>query len=169
MPAEELTGFGDLTDAGGEMLVAVDGQYVALMDFFFAGSNLDLGISATEQPVGEGRLDFSYKLMDVNQPFSIDLPPGAQAAASGPEDIPIPENAEGVTNMGGLITFTSPDTPAQLADYYKTQMPGYGWTEASADNLGAMTMLEFTKEGKTASIMLQPDDSGATSALITVE
>ncbi len=169
MPAGLLTGIGNLTDAGGEMFVALDGSYVVQMDFFYAGTNLDLGISATDQPVGEGRLDFSYKLMDVNQPFSIDLPPGAQAAASGPEDIPIPENAQETTNMGGLITFISPDTPVQLADYYKTQMPGFGWSEVSAEDLGAMVMLEFTKEGKTASIMLQPADGGGTSALITTE
>lgn len=169
MPAEQLIGIGNLTDAGGEMFVALDGFYVAQMDFFYAGTNLDLGISATDQPVGKGRLDFSYKLTDVNQPFSIDLPPGALAAASGPEDIPIPDNAQGVANMGSLITFSSPDTPTQLADYYKVQMPGFGWSEVSSDDLGGMLMLEFTKEGKTTSIMLQPDDSGATSALITSE
>jgi hypothetical protein len=170
MPAGQMTGIGNLTDAGGEILVALDGSYVAQMDFFFAGTDLDLGISATDQPMGEGRLDFSYKLTDVNQPFTIDLPEGAQAAASGPEDVPIPANAQEVTNMGGgLITFTSPDPPTQLADYYKAQMPGFGWSEVSADDLGAMVMLEFTKEGKSASFMLQPDDAGGTSALITVE
>lgn len=56
-----------------------------------------------------------------------------------------------------------------LSDYYKTQMPGFGWSKVSAKDLGAMFMLEFTKEGKTASIMLQPGDSGGTSALITTE
>jgi hypothetical protein len=170
MPAGQMTGIGNVTDAGGEMFVALDGSYVAQMDFFFAGTELDLGISATDQPVGEGRLDFSYKLTDVNQPFSIDLPEGAQAAASGPEDIPVPENAQEVTNMGGgFITFLSPDTPAQLADYYKAQMPGFGWSEVSAGDVGGMVMLEFTKEGKTASIMLQPADAGGSSAVITVE
>jgi hypothetical protein len=169
MPPEELTGLGELTDAGGEMFVAVDGGYVTQLDLYYAGTNLDLGLAATEQPVVEGRLDFSYKLTDVNQPFTIDLPPGAAAAASGPEDIPIPDNAQEVTNMGGLITFTSPDSPAQVADYYQAQMPGFGWSQVSVEDLGGMFMLEFSKEGKTASIMLQPGDAGGTSALITVE
>jgi hypothetical protein len=168
-PPEELTGLGDLTDAGGEMFVAVDGGYVTQLDLFYAGTNLDLGIVATDEPVGEGRLDFSYQLTDVNEPFTIDLPPGAAAAASGPEDIPIPDNAQGVTNMGSLITFTSPDSPAQVSEYYQEQMPGFGWSEVSVQDLGGPLMLEFSKEGKTASIMLQPGDAGGTSALITIE
>ena len=169
MPPAVLTGLGVLTDAGGEMFVALDGGYVVQLDLFYAGTNLDLGIGATDQPLGEGRLDISYRLEDANQPFTIDLPESAQAAASGPEDIPIPDNAQEVTSLGGMITFTSPDTPTQLADYYRSQMPGFGWAEVSAEEMGAMFLLEFAKEGKTASFMLQQDDAGVTSALITVQ
>jgi hypothetical protein len=165
----QLTAVGGLTDAGGEMFVALDGSYVVQMDYFYVGTNLDLDIVATDDPVEEGRLDFYYELTDANQPFTIDLPPGAQAAASGPEDIPIPDNAQDIAYMGNLITFTSPDPLEEVVEYYRTQMPGYGWSEVSANEMGAMFMLEFAKEGKTASIMFQTDDSGGTAAFITTE
>jgi hypothetical protein len=166
---ESLYQLGTLTDAGGEMFVARDGNYVVQMDFFLAGTNLDLGIKATGEPVTEGRLEISYRLWDVNQPFAIDLPPAAEAAASGPEDIPIPDNAQELVNMGGLLTFNSPEAPEQVSEYYRSQMPGFGWAEGSAENVGGMVMLEFTKEGKTVGLMLQPAEGGGTTVLITQE
>lgn len=169
MTPDDLLAMGQLTAAGGDIYVAEDGDYVVQMDLFFEGENLDLGIEATDEPVGQGRMEIHFKMTDVNQPFTIELPEGALASSSMPEDIPIPADAEEVNNMFGMISFMSASTPQEIADYYQAEMPNNGWTEVSSEELGGMFMLEYTKDGRTASLMVNTDDSGKTSVLITVE
>jgi hypothetical protein len=169
MTPDDPLAMGQLTAAGGDIYVAEDGDYVVQMDLFFEGENLDLGIEATDEPVGQGRMEIHFKMTDVNQPFTIELPEGAVASSTTPEDIPIPADAEEVNNMFGMISFTSASTPQEIADYYQAEMPNNGWTEVSSEELGGMFMLEYTKDGRTASLMVNTDESGKTSVLITVE
>jgi hypothetical protein len=169
MPPEELTGLGDLTDAGGDLYVAADPAYVVQLDIFYEGKNVDLGLEATDEPVDEGRIEIHFAMTDVNEPFTIELPPEAIADTGMPADIPAPPDAEEVTSMFGMISLMSPSEPAVVAEFYKTEMPNNGWTEASAEVFGDMHTLEFTKEGRTASIMITFDsDVGKSSVLITV-
>jgi len=94
MPPEQLTQMGEITDAGGDVFIAEDGNYVAQMDMFYEGNNLDLGIEATDQAVQEGRMEIHFKITDVNQELNIELPEAALASGATPEDIPIPDDAQ---------------------------------------------------------------------------
>jgi hypothetical protein len=172
MPSEELTEMGDLTDAGGDLYVAVDGNYIVQMDLFFEGKNLDLGLETTEDTVdtGTGRMDIHFEMTDVNVPFTIELPEEALASGGTPDDIPIPTDAEEVNSMFSMITFLSPSTPQEVSDFYKAEMPNNGWTEVSVEELGGMFMLEYSKENRTASLLINTDDeTDKTSVLITIE
>jgi hypothetical protein len=161
---------GTLTDAGGDVYVAVDENYVAQMDLFYEGTGLDLNLAGTDETVEQGRMDFHFEMTDVNQPISIQVPEEAIQAGSLPEDIPIPADAEEVSNAFGMITFQSPSSPQDVADYYKTEMPKNGWTQSSDENLGGMFMLEFTKDTRTASFMISTDtNTNKTSVVITIQ
>jgi hypothetical protein len=169
-PLSLFGGAGEITDAGGDIYVAVQDNYVAQMDFFYEGTDLSLGIGGTDESVQQGRLEIHYSMTDVNQPFTIQIPEAALNAGNLPEDIPVPPDAEEVSNMFGMITFNSASTPQDISDFYKAEMPNNGWTQNSAEEMGGMFLLEYAKDARTASFMISTDsDTGKTSVVITVQ
>ena len=166
--AEEAV-VGELLDAGGNVYIAVDGNYMVLMDIFYEGKDLDMDLSGSDEKVEEGRMEIHYEVTDVNQPFTITVPEEALDSGNLPDDIPVPADAQETSNMFGMITFFSPSTPQEVADFYKTEMPNNGWTEVSAEDFGGMFMLEYGKDGRSASFIINTDeDKGMTSVLVTV-
>jgi hypothetical protein len=163
-----LLGIGELTDAGGDLYVAEDDNYVALMDLFYEGENLDLGLGQADEGVTAHRMEIHYEMSDVNEPFTIEAPAEALESSALPEDIPVPDGTTGVNNMFGMINYTSDMSPDELYQFYQDEMPSNGWTEESAEAMAGLWMLEYSKDGKTASIMISEDDSGEASVLITV-
>jgi len=168
MTAAELADIGDVTAASGELYVAVEGNYVVHLSMVFEGQNLDAGMG--EEALDEGRMEIAFDMTDVNQPFVIELPEEAVASSGLPDDVPVPDDAQDVANAFGMITFSTASTPAEVSEFYQAQMPQNGWTEASVEDMGSMFMLDFTKDGRTASLMISADeDTGMTSVLITIQ
>jgi hypothetical protein len=164
---EDLTFFGKLTDAGGDLYVAEDDNYVALMDIFYEGEDLDLGLGQTEEGTTARRIEIHYEMTDVNEPFTIEVPAEALEASALPEDIPFPEDAADVTNAFGFIVFTSALGPEAVFEFYKVEMPDNGWTEDSSEAVPGFWGLEYSKDGRSASIMISDDDGNA-SVMITL-
>ncbi len=169
MPPEELFGIGELTDASGDLYVAEEDNYVVQMDIFYEGENLDMELGESDSEANVQRVEIHYEVTDVNEPFTIQVPEEALASSATPEDIPLPEDAEDVNYMFGMITFTSASTLEDVADFYKAEMPENGWSEVSAEEMPGMYLLEYTKQGRTASFIISPDESDKTSVLITVQ
>jgi len=165
---EGFMGLGQLTDAGGDLYVAEDDNYVALMDIFYEGEDLDLGLGQTEEGTTAQRIEIHYEMTDVNEPFTIEVPAEALEASSLPDDIPFPEDAAEVTNMFGMITLTSAQTPDAVFEFYKAEMPNNGWTENSAEAMPGLWTMEYAKDGRTVSITIFEDDAGNASVMITV-
>lgn len=170
MTAEAMSDLGTVTDAGGDLYVAVDGNYVAKLSLFFVGKELKVSFEGGDESLDEGRWDFSYEMTDVNQPFTLEIPPEALASGAVPEDIPIPDDAEEVNQVMGMISFKSARSPQEVADFYKAEMPKKGWTESSVTELETMYLLEYSRDGRTASLMISTDEeSGKTSVVITMQ
>ncbi len=165
---EGFMGLGQLTDAGGDLYVAEDDNYVALMDIFYEGEDLDLGLGQGEEGTTAQRIEIHYEMTDVNEPFTIEAPAEALEASSLPDDIPFPDDAADVTNMFGMITFSSAQTPDAVFEFYKAEMPNNGWTENSAEAMPGLWTLDYAKDGRTVTIMISEDDAGNASVLITV-
>jgi hypothetical protein len=164
-----IFGQGELTNAGGDLYVAIDGNYLAKMDLFYEGKNLGLFGTSDQAAVEEGRIDTNYTTSDVNQPFTIVVPDEALKSGALPEDIPMPADAEGASQVFGMINFKSPSTPKQIDDFYIVEMPNNGWTETNAGEFGGVYTREYTKGGRTASFMITADStSGKTSVVITI-
>lgn len=170
MTAEQMADVGDITSASGDLYIAEEGNYVVHMNLVFEGKNLEAALGSEDEGLDEGRMEVTFDMTDVNEPIVIEVPEEALASSSLPEDIPVPEDAEEVTNAFGMITFNSPSTAAEVAEFYQTQMPQNGWTEVSVSELSGMFMLEYSKDGRTASLMIDTDeDTQMTSVFITVE
>ena len=168
MPEEELVGMGELTNATGDLYVAEDESYVVLMELLYEGEDLDMSMGDEEETAKVVRMEISYQTTDVNEPFVIEVPAEATESSSLPDDIPVPEGTEDVSNMFGMITFTSEISPTEVFAFYQEEMPNNGWTEVSAEAMTGLWMLEYSKDGRTASFMISEDDSGNASVLITV-
>lgn len=77
--------------------------------------------------------------------------------ASNTAPVPVPENAEDVEFDGddGKLEFTSPSSLKSVADFYRATMKQQGWaTQSSVINNANMSVLNFSKGGKTVSFTL---------------
>lgn len=167
---EELAEMGEIHNASGNLYVAVDSNHVVYLDLAFEGQGLAMGVGSAEDRVEDGRVEFGFEMTDMNQPFTIQVPEEALASSAMPEDIPIPDGAEQLTNMFGMITFLSASTPEEVADHFRAEMMSHGWSQVSADQYGGTFILEFAKGTRTASLMISTDpDANKTSVLITAE
>lgn len=113
-----------------------------------------------------GVSEWSYEIYDVNAPITIEPPEGA---AGMPEDIPAYPGATGLTIMGEMISFTSTDSVATVAEFYRTQLPGMGWALDSDDTLGDMVNQSWSKDGRTLNLMISTQDSGSSVLLMLGE
>jgi hypothetical protein len=168
MPFEDLANMGELTDAGGDLYVAEDGNYVVLLEMFFAGEDLNMELGEEGEDVKAQRMEFHYETSDVNEPFIIEVPAEALESGALPEGIPFPEDAADVNNMFGMITFTSAQAPEAIFGFYKAEMPKNGWTENSAEAMTGLWTMEYAMGDRTASIMISASDDGTTSVMITI-
>ncbi len=169
MTAMALATVGDLTGASGDLYIAKDEHYVLHMSLTFEGKNLDVGLTQVTEGLDEGTMQLTYDMADVNQPFTIQVPEEALASGAMPEDIPVPSDATEVSNMMGMISFKSVSTPAQMADYYRAEMPKNGWTQSSDNDYDGTFMLEYTKDNRTASVMINTDEeTSSTSVIISI-
>lgn len=170
LTAEQLADIGQLTSASGDLYIAIEGTYIVHLDIAFEGQNLEVGMGADDQVLDDGRVEFTFGMKDVNEPFTIELPEEALASSSLPEDIPFPDDAQDLANAFGMITFNSASSVAEVADFYRTAMPQNGWTEVSASEVSGMFMMEYSKDGRTASLMISSDeDTGLTSVMLTIQ
>jgi hypothetical protein len=149
---------GDISRAEGEMWVAVDGDYVVKYVLEAEGKDPTSG--------DEGRIEWVYELRDVNAPITIEPPAGCQAAGS---EFPIMADAADVTTMSGMVTYKSSSSFNDVLAFYQAEMKAAGWAE-SGDSFTSedMAMLTYTKDGRTASVMLTSEE-GKVSVFITSE
>ena len=168
LPPEELANMGELSQATGDLYVSEDDNYVVLMEMSFEGEDLDMDLGEADEGAKAIRMEIRYETTDVNESFTIEVPAEATESSSLPDDIPVPEGASGVNNMFGMISFTAETPPQEVFDFFQEEMPNNGWTEASAEAMSGLWMLEYNKDGRTANIMISEDDSGNASVMITV-
>jgi hypothetical protein len=170
MTAEQMAEIGEITEASGDLYIHAEENYIVAMHLIMEGDNFQLSMGAGQEVVEQGRVELDYEMLDVNAPITIDVPEEALAGGALPEDIPLPEDAQEVNNMFGMISYNSDTSPEELAEFYQAQMPENGWTEVSMEELSGMYMMEYSKDGRTASLIINTDDdTGKTSVLITID
>ncbi|HPH95635.1 MAG TPA: hypothetical protein PKW33_07480 [Anaerolineaceae bacterium] len=160
--SNSLSGNDTFTDGEGDIWLAQDGKYVVK----FTGSgtgDIDLMDTGTKSKT---KIDWIYELQDINQVTAITAP--ECKGAGGATDIPVPDNATEVSNLGGLMTFKSADNVKTLAEFYKTKLPENGWkADGDPTELDTMAILNYTKDNRKLSVMITKEDAGGSSVLIT--
>jgi hypothetical protein len=135
----------------GDVWIAKDGDYA--VRYAYSAENDD----ATYR--------WDWEVYDVNAPFTIEPPAGAQGAR---EDIPLMPDAADRASFGTMTSYESASDATAVVDFYKEQMPDHGWTynEAESTITEYLISLSFTKDDVTVSIMISPKDEGGASVII---
>jgi len=116
------------------------------------------------------KFNMSLNLTDVNADFTIE-PPEAAASGGLPEDIPVYENRQNQTSIGGMLSFETEDDLATVAEFYASEMESAGWTlEEGGMSTDTMEMQNWTKDARGVQLMISADeDSGMTSVTIILQ
>jgi len=146
----------------GDTWVAVDGGYVVKQTIEATGKGIFM--AGTDE---EGTTTWEWNLTDANGDFEILPPANCESAA---QDIPVMADATEKTTFGDMMSYTSASALADVVNFYKAEMPKAGWQPSGEPTEGPdFAMLEFTKDGSTASVMASYDSSNQkTSVVVTV-
>lgn len=155
--------FGSFDSATGDLWLAQDGGYP--VKYVGTASGKDTFLAGK---TAEGTFTWEYNIEDANQVTSIDLPKECEGQKPA-DDIPVPANASAKNSFGKLITFKSPDAPADVAAFYKKALPEQEWLAGDASTLGDLQTLNFTKAGRKLSITITKEESGGSNVLINEE
>jgi hypothetical protein len=151
-------GFGAFSKGDASFWLAQDAKYVVK----YTGE-------ATGKAAGmfnvDGTVKWDYAIDQVNELPAVSLPKECEAQKPA-TDIPIPDNATDKSVLSKIITFNSPDSVSDLADFYKKAMPENGWTAGDVNDMGeTMVTLAFTKDSRKVTVMVTQGDSGTTVML----
>jgi hypothetical protein len=160
---EKAISFGTFASAKGDVWIAQDGGF--LVKYVGTATGKDSILSGRS---AEGTFTWEYNVEDANQVTAIALP--KECAGQKPAmDIPVPENATDKTSFGKMITFKTPDTPADMAAFYKKELAKQGWKAGEANAMGDLQTLAFSKDDRKLSVTITKEDSGGSNVLISEE
>lgn len=133
--------------------------------------NLPIKVHATYTQKGsddqEGTAWETEQVIDmINEPMDIQPPEGLSETGL-PDDIPLMESATGLSTMGNIVVFETPETVEKVTEYYKEAMAKEGWTE-DEDQAMMPGSFGFTKDDRAVSFMVG-DEDGQTSVMITLQ
>lgn len=151
---------GTVTDAKADIWVADEAGMPAYITRF---------VTSWEGTTEDGKKttgSWTWDIYDVNQPITIQPPEGAPI---WPEDIPVYPGATDKSMMGSMMMFSSADPVENVAEFYRNEMPGLGWTAGEESTLGNIVMQDWTKGDRKASLMISSKDEGGCSVMITIE
>ncbi|MBN1977706.1 MAG: hypothetical protein JW918_09920 [Anaerolineae bacterium] len=152
---QSMVGF---TSAKGEIWVAVDGDYLVKYTLEADGKN-----SINDE---EGHVEWVYEVRDINAPITIEPPAGCESVAES--EFPMMPDATNVIMMEGTVMYESASAFDDVLAFYKDEMVAAGWTSEDSFVGEGVASLTYTKDGRTASIMLSAGD-GVVSVVISTE
>ena len=115
---------------------------------------------------GDGHIEWTYDLLDINGPVDIQAPAGCDAPVG--LDFPTMPDATEVSSFGSIVSYTSASSAADIAAFYKAELPAQGWVLESDETFGEVISLGFARDAEQASITIVEGD-GVSNVLITIE
>lgn len=104
---------------------------------------------------GQGRWTMQWDLTDINEPIAITAPEGVDKPGL-PDDVPLMPGATNVSSMMGMTSFDTDATAEEVLEYYKEALDTNGW---SFDSTLMDTMHSFTKEGRSLTLVIDPEST----------
>lgn len=154
---------GGVKAARGEVWVSKQDHFTVKYIWHLEGKDVSL-------EGGEGTADWSWEIHDINIPLTIE-PPAVEGIGGAARRLPMMPDAQVTMAMGSMTMYTTASSVEDVVAFYKAQMPAAGWTqEGEPTQIEGATMIKFTKEGKSASMMITPAEEGEGSqVMLTVE
>jgi outer membrane lipoprotein-sorting protein len=145
------------SSANGEIWVAVDGNYLVKYTLEADGKN----------PINdeEGHVEWVYELRDINAPITIEPPAGCESVGS---EFPMMPDATNVMMMEGTVMYESASAFDDVLAFYQDEMVAAGWTSEDSFVGEGVASLTYTKDGRTATVMLSAGDD-VVSVVISAE
>jgi hypothetical protein len=152
---------GEVTDVHSEVWIADESGLPAFVVRYQMGWTGNV-------PSGEGQtgtVEWTYDIYDVNAPITITAP---ENAGGLPEDIPAYTGpTSDFFSMEGLISFSTTDDVATVADFYRQELAAQGWTLSSDEDLSGTIMQSWEKAGRQLQVMINTQD-GTTSVMLSI-
>ncbi len=151
---------GDVSDLSGEAWIADDPDLPTFTVRF--------EMSWTEKRQERtGRASVVYEVYDVNVPFTIEPPEGVERIGL-PEDVPLYPDTEQQFSMEGMVALETPDSPAEVAEFYREEMAAEGWSLEADDDMDELVQQRWVKGPNTVTVMIRAEGDG-TGLMITFE
>ncbi len=114
---------------------------------------------------GDGLVAWDYLLSEINSLEAVTLPEICDI--TGIPGILLPE--EGVLNdqRDGFISFSSPDSPAETAEFFRQTYPSLGWTRQEDAVTEATYVLTFALGERRIYITISPEGGEGALVIIT--
>ncbi len=155
----------NLQTKNAEIWIAQQGDYVVR----FYGEAEGESSSLINGSTVNGKLTWEYDLHDANRVEKIELPAKCSSSSKDNFGIPLPENAQNINVFESLISFTSMEEPAILADFFVKTLSENGFSQKDYSEFEDVYIIVFEKEDKTYTIMISPAENGGSSAVISTE
>lgn len=158
-----LTAASDLDDVSGDVWIADEGDLPAFPVRFVIEASGEL------EEGRRGTFLFEQEVSDINEPFTIEPPEGAEAGGL-PEDVPLYPDAVDLTAMPGMVLFTVADDVATVGEFYTTELEAAGWTRSETLDTEDMIMDTWEKEGTTLNLTVTENtEEGGSDIMILIE
>lgn len=175
----EETGGSKIEEASGDLYLAAEGNYLVHLAVTMTGTDLQVPSTEGDQILKNGTVEILVDLSSINEAITIQVPEEALAGIElplgivdqdVPQDIPLPDNAEGLKMSSfGLIAFSSLSSSEELAEFYQVEMPQNGWNEIEVEQAGELFSLKYARDSRTANLTIAPDNkTGWTAVWITI-
>lgn len=142
-----------------DVWVAKQGHYVVRFTGKASGT-LDL-----QGGPGRGNLTWEYNLNDVNA-TQVGLP--AECGQDALADVPMPDGASDLRQMGAGLTFRVSRAPQDIADFFRTALPAQGWSIERESSDGNAYTFDIIKDGRSIGLFVSTSE-GSSQVLIIVK
>ena len=105
------------------------------------------------------------EVYDINTPITIEPPAEAEEIGAASE-FPMMPDAQVTMAMGPMTTYTTASSVKDVGTFYEREMPAAGWIRGETTQIEGLAMMQFTKEGRSVSVMIMPAEEGSGSQVM---
>jgi hypothetical protein len=113
----------------------------------------------------EGDVAYQLDFTPTSEQFDIRPPEDCQAQMETSE-YPFLPDALNISSFPGLFSYITASTPAEVLDFYKTEMAALGYTVGVEFSVEGLSSLEFNDGNGTISLIATANLDGTTSVVI---
>jgi len=148
----------------GVLNVAKEGGYVVRLILEGSGKNEFL----SRDPNLTGHIYYELNFSDFNQPVDIQIPRSCAGGEDAGYPIPLPEDAQDITQFGTLLTFTTGLSVEATAEFFQTELTALGCSEGLVSGSAEEGLIIFYENCPDGNPQLTIEPSGETTSVTVI-